>query len=248
MRRKLLGNPRAPEIVPQLRRLGDMGIQTHTQLVLCPGLNDGKQLDRSIEDLAALYPYVQTVGAVPVGLTRFRRNSHYQIKLDMRPYRPEEAVQVIDQVEEWQRRLHKELGTNFVFLSDEWYIMTGREMPAAKAYEGYPQLENGMGMIRQLLDESLRTARKVPLALERPVSAIMVCGEMPAPSLERALQPLREVANLDISLLPVKNTTLGGNVSCSGLLFGEEVLARLREHEEHRGEASRPDIPSSAHV
>ena len=147
---------------------------------------------------------MQTVGAVPVGLTRFRRNSHYQIKLDMRPYRPEEAAEVIDQVEGWQRRLRKELGTNFVFLSDEWYIMTGREMPSAKEYEGYPQLENGMGMVRQLLDESSRTARKMPLSLERPVSATLVCGEMPAPFLERALRPLREIRNLDISLLPVK--------------------------------------------
>src|SRR5438132_869468 len=92
LRRKLLGNPRAPEVLPQLRRLGDMGIQAHTQLVLCPGINDGEQLDRSISELAELYPHVQTVGAVPVGLTRFRRNNHYQIKLDMPPHTAQEPA------------------------------------------------------------------------------------------------------------------------------------------------------------
>ena len=150
MRRSLLGNPRAPEVIPQLRRLGEMGIQTHTQLVLCPGLNDGAQLDRSIEDLAALYPHVQTVGVVPIGLTRFRRNNHYQIKLDLRAYTPEEGTAVLDQVEGWQRKLRDEIGTNFAFLSDEWYVMAGRDVPHARQYEEYAQLENGVGLVRQL--------------------------------------------------------------------------------------------------
>src|SRR5207249_4889791 len=123
LRRALLGNPRATEVVPQLRRLGEMGIQTHTQLVICPGVNDGEHLDRSISDLAALYPHVQTVGVVPVGLTRFRRNSHYQIKLDLRPFTPEEAGPVVEQVARWQRKLRRDLGTSFAFLSDEWYLM-----------------------------------------------------------------------------------------------------------------------------
>jgi putative radical SAM enzyme (TIGR03279 family) len=223
MRRQLLGNPRAPEIVPQLQRLGELGVKVHTQLVLCPGLNDGAQLDRSIRDLAALYPHVQTVGIVPVGLTKFRRNNHYQIKIPLRPYTPEEAEVVLQQVETWQRKLHRELGTNFAFASDEWYIMTGRETPHARHYEEYPQLENGIGMVRQLLDESRRTARKLPESLDRPVHAIVACGEMPARALDQALAPLRGIQNLDIQIVPIKNTTLEGNVSCSGLLFGQEV-------------------------
>jgi putative radical SAM enzyme (TIGR03279 family) len=228
MRRQLLGNPRAPEIVPQLQRLGTLGAQVHTQLVLCPNLNDGPQLDRSISDLAALYPHVQTVGVVPVGLTKFRRNNHYQIKLPLRPYTPAEAEAVLAQVETWQRKLHRELGTNFVFASDEWYIMTGRETPHARHYEEYPQLENGIGMVRQLLDESRRTARKLPDALPNPVRAIVACGEMAAPARARARAPPRAIQNLDLHLLPIKNTTLEGNVSCSGLLFAEEVAANLQ--------------------
>ncbi|MFL5732523.1 MAG: DUF512 domain-containing protein [Chloroflexia bacterium] len=228
LRRDLLGNPRAPEVIPQLQRLAGMGIQTHTQLVLCPGINDGPHLDRSIEDLAALHPGVATVGVVPVGLTRFRRNNHYQIKLDIRPYTPDEAAAVIDQVEAQQRRLRPKLGANFAYLSDEWYIQAGRALPGAKHYDGYPQLENGVGMVRQLMDEAARTARKLPQSLERPVSAAVVCGEMAAPHLDAALEPLRAVENLDLHLVVVKNDTLGGNVSCSGLLFGQEVTAALK--------------------
>ena len=240
LRRALLGNPRAPEVVPQLRRLGEMGIQTHTQLVLCPGINDGEHLDRSISDLAQLYPHVQTVGVVPVGLTRYRSNSHYQIKLDMRPYRPEEADDVIARVEVHQRRFREEWDVNFAYLSDEWYIMAGREIPPAKEYDGYPQLENGVGMVRQLLDESRRATRKLTPRLEKPVRALLVSGVMAAPFIDRALEPLHEVENLQIEHLVVKNDTLGGNVSCSGLLFGDEVVRNIREHEAASG--MRADI------
>jgi putative radical SAM enzyme (TIGR03279 family) len=235
LRRKLLGNPRATDVVPQLRRLGEMGIQTHTQLVLCPGINDGEHLDRSIEDLAALYPHVQTVGVVPVGLTRFRRNSHYQIKLDMRPYTAQEAAGVIDRVQVHQRRFRQEWDAAFAYLSDEWYILAGREIPAAKEYDGYPQLENGVGMVRQLLDESRRTSRKVTPTLEKPVRALLVSGEMAAPFVDAALEPLRAVDNLHVEHLVVKNDTLGGNVSCSGLLFGDEVVRNIREREAASG-------------
>ncbi len=230
LRRLLLGNPRAPEVVPQLERLGGLGIQVHTQLVLCPGINDGRHLGRSIGDLAALYPHVQTVGVVPVGLTKFRRNNHYQIKLDMRPYKQDEARQALDAIEEWQRKLHRELGTNFVFPSDEWYILAGRTVPGSRHYEDFPQLENGVGMVRQLLDESKRTAKKLPNEIDRPLRVALACGEMPAQALETALEPLRAVGNLTVELMVVKNGTLEGNVTCSGLLFGQEVADNLRRY------------------
>jgi putative radical SAM enzyme (TIGR03279 family) len=237
LRRKLLGNPRAPEIIPQLQRLAEMGIRTHTQLVLCPNINDGDYLDRSIGDLAALYPHVQTVGVVPVGLTRYRNNNHYQIKLPIRPYEGNEATQIIEQVEGWQRRLKATLGTNFVFLSDEWYIMAHRQVPPAKEYEGYPQYENGVGMVRRLLDEAKHTARRLPDSLVRPIRIAVVCGEMPAHTLRLALAPMRQVRNLDIQMVVVKNNALGGNVSCSGLLFGAEVVQALKVG--HRTMSSR---------
>jgi putative radical SAM enzyme (TIGR03279 family) len=230
LRKELLGNPRIPNVLEQLKRLGEMGIQTHTQLVVCPSVNDGEHLDQSISDLSALYPAVQTVGVVPVGLTRFRRNNHYQIKLDLRAYRPEEALVVVDQVEGWQQRLKAEIGTNFAFLSDEWYLMAGRKVPHVREYEEFPQLENGVGMIRQLLDESRKSAKKLPAMIEHPVRIVLACGEMPASTLERAIAPLRAVENLDVRMVVIKNETLGGNVACSGLLFGAETAEALRPY------------------
>jgi putative radical SAM enzyme (TIGR03279 family) len=230
LRSQLLGNPRIPDVLTQLKRLGDMGIRIHTQLVICPGVNDAEHLDRSISDLAALYPHVQSIGVVPVGLTRFRRNNHYQIKLDLRPFMPEEAAPVVDQVERWQRHFKEEHDTNMVFLSDEWYLMAGRDVPRAREYEEFSQIENGVGLVRQLLDESRRTARTLPAALDRPLRAVVVSGEMPAGTLRRALKPLRDVNNLDVRHLVVKNNTLGGNVACSGLLFGAETAEALRPY------------------
>ena len=230
LRSRLLGNPRIPDILAQLQRLGEMGIQTHTQLVVCPGVNDAEHLDRSIADLSALYPHVQTVGVVPVGLTRFRRNSHYQLKLDLRPFRPEEAGPVVEQVERWQKRLKRELGTNFAFLSDEWYLMAGKDVPHIRQYEDFPQYENGVGLVRQLLDESRKSARKLPVSIEHPVRIAVACGEMPAATLDRALEPLRAVLGLEVRQVVVKNDTLGGNVGCSGLLFGKETADVLRPH------------------
>ncbi len=230
LRKELLGNPRIPDILEQLKFLGDMGIQTHTQLVVCPGVNDGEHLDRSISDLSALYPAVQTVGVVPVGLTRFRRNSHYQLKIDLRPYHSVEAAVVVDQVEEWQRRLKTQIGTNFAFLSDEWYLMADRKVPHVREYEEFPQMENGVGMVRQLLDELRKTARKLPARIDRPMRIVLACGEMPASTLERALRPLRAIENLDVRLIVIANDTLGGNVGCSGLLFGAETAEALRPY------------------
>lgn len=228
LRKQLLGNPRIPDVLEQLKRLGEMGIQTHTQLVTCPGVNDGEHLDRSIADLAALYPYVQTVGVVPIGLTKYRRNSHYQIKLDLTAFRPEEGSAVVDQVERWQKKLNRELGTRFAFLSDEWYLMSGREVPHVRTYEGYPQYENGVGLVRQLLDESRKTARKLPEQIARPVKIAVACGEMPASTLATALAPLKSISGLEIDQVIVKNNTLAGNVACSGLLFGKETTENLK--------------------
>jgi putative radical SAM enzyme (TIGR03279 family) len=230
VRREILGNPRAPEILPQLRRLGEMGIHTHTQLVLCPGINDGEYLDRSIEDLAALYPHVQSVGVVPVGLTRFRRNNRYQIKLPIRPYTAEESGPVVRQVEAWQARWREEFGEGFAYLSDEWYILAGKPIPRARDYDGYPQIENGVGLVRQLLDESRRTSRVLPARIDKPTRVAVVCGEMPRATLEKALEPLRSVENLDVRLVVVPNDALGGNVACSGLLFGKDVAPALAQH------------------
>src|SRR6476661_7993532 len=144
LRRRLLGNPRAPEIVPQLPRLAEKGIQAPSQLVLCPGINDGPALDQSIGDLAGLWPSVRSVSAVPVGLTRHRKR---WLDAALRSYEPEEVGPVLDQIAAWQKRLRPQTGINFAYPSDEFYLLAGRPMPAARQYDGFEQLENGVGMV-----------------------------------------------------------------------------------------------------
>lgn len=146
LRRRILGNPTAPDVMDQLRRLGELGIQLHTQVVLMLGLNDGPALAQTVADLAALHPAVQSIAIVPVGLTRYQR-------CDLRPYRPDETEPILDQIAAWQREYRKERGLNLVYASDEWYLLAGHEVPSADEYDGFPQLENGVGLTRVLLDE-----------------------------------------------------------------------------------------------
>jgi putative radical SAM enzyme (TIGR03279 family) len=146
LRRRILGHPAAPDVVDQLRQLGQLGLQLHTQVVLLPGLNDGPALAQTVADLAALHPAVQSIAIVPVGLTRYHR-------CDLRPYRPDEAEPILDQVTAWQKAYRSQHGLNLVYASDEWYLLAGRQVPPADEYDGFPQLENGVGLTRVFLDE-----------------------------------------------------------------------------------------------
>ena len=239
LRRRLLGNPRAPEIIPQLQRLGEHGIQAHTQLVLCPGINDGPALDRSLTDLGALWPHVRSVSAVPVGLTNQRRR---MLDPALRSYRPDEARPVFEQIAGWQKRFRREFGVNFVYASDEFYLQAGIPVPAARQYDGFEQYENGVGMVRRTLDEARRTARRLPARLERPIRAVVVCGMMAAGSLREAFAPLMEIPDLDLQVVPVANRALGAQVTCSGLLFGRDVVEALAAYAPARGAAQPADL------
>lgn len=222
LRRRLLGNASTPDVVDQLRRLGSLHLQAHTQVVLCPTWNDGPELDRTIADLRSLHPVVLSVSIVPVGLTKYRAASD-----GVRPHSLAELRVVFDQGRAWQRHLRAELGFNFAYLSDELYLKLGERPPGSARYDGYPQFENGIGMVRAFLDGWARARPRLPRALPRPARLLLVCGELPAPLLGRAVADLSRVAGLTATLLVVPNIFFGGNVGCSGLLVGDEVLAAL---------------------
>jgi putative radical SAM enzyme (TIGR03279 family) len=166
LRRRLLGNPAAPDVMGQLRRLGELGIQLHTQVVLMPGLNDGPALAQTVADLATLHPAVQSIAIVPVGLTRYHR-------YNLRPHRPDEAGPILDQITAWQREYQEQHNLNLVYASDEWYLLAGHEVPPADEYDGFPQLENGVGLTRVFLDEweELRSRIQGPTRSSRTFSA-----------------------------------------------------------------------------
>lgn len=243
LRQKLLGYPDAPDILQQLARLREIGIQVHTQIVLCPGLNDGEHLERTLDDLSALYPTVQSVAVVPVGLTKFRGGSVHaggrhsriissQQSTPVRSFTTKEAPAVIQQVERRRAEFQRKLGTNFVFASDELYLLAGQPVPSADGYEGFPQLENGIGMVRHMLEEWNAARRRLPARLSRPMRVDILCGTLPAEVLRNAARELEAAAQgLTVCVLPVENGFYGTSTNVSGLLVGEDLLPALAQVE-----------------
>ncbi len=231
LRRKMVDGPRAGDIIEHIQRLGSMRITCHTQLVLCPPINDGPQLDRSIRELAELRPTVESISVVPVGLTKYNNMIKTGDLPPLRHYTREEAEAVIEQVEVYQRRFETADpdGNPFVYLSDEWYYLTEREFPPARHYGSYAQIENGVGMTRYLMDQWARSKRKLPMNLSQPRRVTLVTSMMAQPIIEQFAEDLRKVEGLEVQVLPVVNTFFGAEVTVAGLLCGQDVLAALEE-------------------
>ncbi|GCE10952.1 DUF512 domain-containing protein [Tengunoibacter tsumagoiensis] len=234
LRRKTVDGPRAGEILEHIERLGTMGITCHTQLVLLPGINDGEELDRSIRDLIERRPIVESISAVPVGLTKYNNMIKVGELPNLRHYTAEEANAVIDQVEVYQRRFEAENpdGYPFVFLSDEWYFITGREFPSARHYGNYAQIENGVGMTRFLIDQWARTRRRLPSAMPEPKRVVIGTSTMAAPVIEQIGKDLRQIVDLDVQVLPIVNKFFGSETTVAGLLCGQDVIDALMAQEQ----------------
>ena len=223
VRRQMLANPTAPDILPQLDRLGRLGVEVKAQVVLCPGLNDrGTSLEQTVRDLAARPQVVDSVAIVPVGLTR------YSGARTLRQVRADEARQVVRRATAWQRDLRARLGRDFVYLSDELYLLAGRPFPPPRRYDGYRQLQNGVGLTRLLLVDWAGSKPEIPASLPAPRRVAWVCGRAAAPALTAMAAELAAVENLSVTVLDVTNDFFGGGVSVSGLLTGQDVVARLR--------------------
>lgn len=231
LRRRILGKRDVQDILEQLRWFKERHLQVHTQLVLVPGLNDAEQLEHSLRDLWPLYPAVLSVAVVPVGLTARHAPG-------LRPYQPDEARRVLRQLDPWRRRGRRELGVTWVYPSDEWYLLAGRPIPPASHYDDFPQLENGVGMVRQFLDDWARLKRRLkrgkarhpdqPEAALRQRRASLVCGELAAPMLQRLADEMNAMCGTRLQVWPVINRWYG-LVTASGLLTGRDVIQQLRE-------------------
>jgi len=231
MRRRLLGNRFAEDPLEQIDRLSRLGVTVHTQLVTCPEINDGAFLERSIDDLLSRYPRVQTIAAVPVGLTRVRTERTMSRGMPLRKFRPEEAARVLEQVEAAQERARARHGLPIVYAADEFYLVAGREVPAAQEYDDWSQLENGVGLVRLLLDDWQALRRSLPAALPWPRHLSMACGTLIAPVLERIVAAMNGIGNLRVDLHVVRNRLFGDEVTCSGLLVGRDLLDALHGRE-----------------
>lgn len=221
LRAFMLNNPRAADIKLQLQRLYDAGIEVHTQVVLCPGLNDGEVLHETIEGLAAFYPSVQSVGIVPVGLTGHRENL-----VSLRPVSEKQAVELINLVDAYQKSFRSQFDSGFVYLADEFYIKTGCDIPPTAYYDDYQQIENGIGLARQLLDELDDLEGRLPAAVN-PGNYVLATGKAAAPVLNVVIERLRKVGGLKLELLTVSNHYFGGMVTVAGLVTGSDIINAL---------------------
>ena len=233
LRREMLGNPEAPDILGQLRRLGELKVQVHCQVVLCPGVNDGHHLERTISDLSALYPAVQSIAVVPVGTTRHRRTAKVDngYRRQVRPTTPGLARQALWQVRAWQRRFRSHLGVSLVYAADELYIKAEESIPGHTAYDGYPQYQNGIGLTRSFLDNwatAKRSLKRSP-SQGRPVALTWACGVLIAPIFQRVVAEMNELMGLKVRLIPIENHHFGPTVTVSGLLTGADVISALAD-------------------
>ncbi|MDA8096210.1 MAG: DUF512 domain-containing protein [Clostridia bacterium] len=223
LRRRMMGNQMAGEILEQLEFLADNAIEFHTQIVLCPGLNDGDELERTLTDLGGLLPSVLSIAVVPVGRTRYRDQLY-----PLRAFTPEEASGVIRRVEKWQERFTRVTGVPLVYAGDEFYIQAGIEVPPADLYAGFPQLENGVGLVRMFLDEWDQIRQTLPGAC-KPLKVTVITGRIASGVLTRVTGILDQLPGLDVTLVPVENRFFGKDVTAAGLLTGTDILAALED-------------------
>ncbi len=231
LRRRMLGNSAADDVLEQLRRLGTIGIRAQTQVVLCPGVNDGPHLERTVADLAQLYPMVQAVSVVPVGASiQYAERMSATGKAGVSTLDRRYARAIARQMRGWQRRFRRELDATFCYLSDEFYLTAEETVPPAAHYDGFPQYENGVGMTRTLLDDWRRERRRLQRRPRRfGVSRLTVaCAELIGPTLKAMAAEVSAAAGIEIDVVPVVNSFFGESIRVSGLLGAGDFIGALR--------------------
>ena len=229
LRCRMLHNRFAGESLKKVDRFYEAAIQMNGQIVLCKGFNDGEELERSIRDLTKYLPHLQSVSVVPVGLSRFREGLE-----PLEPFTREDARRVLEQIHRWQEKLYPEYGLHFVHASDEWYILAGEELPREESYDGYLQLENGVGMIRLMLEEFEDALARLeePHALENRIlkgTYSSVTGQIAYPYIRRMADRLMErFPEVKIQVFPIRNDFFGERITVTGLLTGQDIIAQLK--------------------
>ena len=224
LRAELMGNPKAADIMGPLKSLADAGIVMDCQIVCCPGWNDRGQLSRTMRDLAGLYPGVNSVSIVPVGLTKHREGLP-----ELTPFDRESAAETIDRVEAFAEECLQRLGSRVFWCSDELYLKAGREVPADEYYEEYSQLENGVGLMRLLETEFMAALRLAEPDEGMGGRFTIATGVAAAPLLEKLLQTAhKKCGKIDGRVYAVVNDFFGHTIDVAGLVTGGDLIAQLR--------------------
>lgn len=218
LRAKMLNNRFAGNIFERMKKFAEAGLYMNCQIVLCPGFNDKKELDRTIEDLASLLPYTVSLSVVPVGLTRYRDGL-----CKIEPFDRESSLAVVKQVEAHQDRIYKKHGTRFVYLADEFYLNAGLSVPDAESYEGFPQIENGVGLIASMLEEFDDATERIPESCTKRSVAIAT-GELAAEFIRGLAEKVSAKTGINIKVFAVKNEFFGGGVNVAGLVVAGDII------------------------
>ena len=225
LRQELLGRTKTTvDINQRLRYLADNGIEMHTQIVVCPGWNDGKHLERTVSELAAYYPSVRSVALVPVGLT-----DHRERLVKLNPVTPVLAAEYLAAVEHWGDHFRQRCGERLVYAADELFLLVGRLPPSAEYYDAFPQLENGIGMVRAFLDTYARARPKLIPEIGENLRIGLVTGRLAEPVLAPLVAELNQETQFQLDLLSVDNDFFGRGITVSGLLTGRDIVARARD-------------------
>jgi putative radical SAM enzyme (TIGR03279 family) len=233
LRNKMLGNPGASDIMKELKFFSDGKIRMHIQIVLCPGYNDGRELQNTIKDLCKFYPYVASIAVVPVGLTQHRKH-----QID--PVTTEDAAKAISTVESFQKRFKKKHGDPVVYCADEMFIKADRPFPQLREYGSLPQMENGVGMVPLFLSQARKV--KVPKAVCHKTKFLTFTGASFYPFLKKFTDRLAEKEDIHIDVVPVENRFFGTSVTVAGLLTGRDIIKALHDNTDSYRILLVPDV------
>ena len=227
LRCKMLNNRFAGDALEKLKRLYEAGIPMNGQIVLCKGVNDGAELERSIQELMEYMPIMESVSVVPVGLSKYRDGLY-----PLEPFEKEDACEVIDMIERYQKECVKQYGLHFIHASDEWYLLAERELPKADNYDGYIQLENGVGMLRLLRDEFAEALEQLGTdeVTKEEYHITIATGLLAAPTLQELSEDFsKKFPQAKIEVVSIRNDFFGERITVSGLLTGQDLIAQLKD-------------------
>ncbi len=224
LRCKMLNNRFAGEALAHMKRLKEESIQMNGQIVLCKGINDGAELEQSISDLTAYIPCMQSLSVVPAGMTKYREGLY-----PLEPFTKTDAGEVISVIHRWQQYCMERYGIHFVHAGDEWYLMAEKEIPKEETYDGYLQLENGVGMMRLLEDEFLEALDKTERKSAGMRKLTIATGTLAAPLLTKLCGRLmQKFPDIFVRVIPIRNDFFGEQITVAGLLTGQDLIAQLK--------------------
>jgi putative radical SAM enzyme (TIGR03279 family) len=226
LRVRMLNNKNAGKIYEILKRFNEANIEMNCQIVLVPGVNDGHHLERTLNDLSKLYPNVSSVAVVPVGITKYR-NGLFEIN----PYNNTSAKEVLEIIESHQSRYLKELGSRFVYASDEFYMLANERIPKYEEYEGFPQLENGVGLVRLFQYEIEQSLNKLNDDIQVDKDYIIATGTLAYNFMNKIADIIMEkIRGLNLRVIPIENNFFGKSITVSGLITGKDLIEQLSNY------------------